>query len=207
MELTKKQAQGYSIYIHINKINHKVYVGQTCQIPEQRWRNGEGYKESPRFYNAIKKYGWDNFEHLILFSNLTQEEANIYEKELIKNYSSNYEEYGYNMTSGGENHYRFTEETKQKLREQKLGDKNPQWGKHKTLEEKEYLRQIQIEKTKNGKNHAKKVKCIETGEIYYSCKEAARNTGSKNEKQATHIADVCNKKRNKCNGYKWEWVE
>lgn len=26
----------YCIYLHINKINHKVYVGQTCQQPEKR---------------------------------------------------------------------------------------------------------------------------------------------------------------------------
>lgn len=45
----------YCIYIHKNKINNKVYVGQTCQKSESRWKLGEGYKNSPKFYNAIKK--------------------------------------------------------------------------------------------------------------------------------------------------------
>ena len=27
----------YTIYIHINKINKKVYIGQTCQNPKKRW--------------------------------------------------------------------------------------------------------------------------------------------------------------------------
>ena len=35
----------YSVYMHRNKINQKVYIGLTKQIPQNRWRaNGEGYK-------------------------------------------------------------------------------------------------------------------------------------------------------------------
>lgn len=34
----------YCIYIHINKINNKVYIGQTSQFPpSKRWLGGEGY--------------------------------------------------------------------------------------------------------------------------------------------------------------------
>ena len=196
----------YSVYIHKNKINNKVYVGITKQNPKERWRNGEGYKQSPRFYNAIKKYNWDNFDHIILYSNLTQEEAMEKEKELIKEYNSNDENYGYNLTSGGEKHYIFTEEVKEKLRQQKIGENNPQYGKPRTDEQKIKQSKIIKELCMQGGNHCKKVKCIETDIIYYSCKEAARNTGAGNIGQATHIADVCNGKRNKCNGYTWKWV-
>lgn len=90
----------YCIYIHKNKINGKIYVGQTCQDPERRWRKGEGYKDSPRFYNAIRKYGWDNFEHIILEKNLTFEKANENERKWISTYKSNEEEFGYNITPG-----------------------------------------------------------------------------------------------------------
>ena len=34
----------YIIYKHINKINGKIYIGQTCQKPEYRWNHGKGYK-------------------------------------------------------------------------------------------------------------------------------------------------------------------
>ena len=210
MELTKKQEEErvYFVYSHVNLVNNKIYIRITKQIPSYRWgSHGQGYKDSPRFWNAIQKYGWDNFEHNILFSELTKDEACKKEIELIKQYNSNDDRYGYNMTSGGEQHYVFNEEVKQKLREQKVGSNNPQWGKHKTEDEKKHLQNIMIKKTKDGNNHAKKVRCKDTGIIYYSCKDAARNTGNKNERQATHIADVCKGLRTKCNGLTWEWIE
>ena len=77
----------YTVYIHKNKINGKIYVGQTCQEPKKRWDYGRGYETSPRFFNAILKYGWDNFEHIILYQNLSQDEANKIEIQLIKQYS------------------------------------------------------------------------------------------------------------------------
>ena len=49
------------IYMHRNLINNKVYIGQTIQKPEYRWNKGKGYKDSSLFYNAIQKYGWNNF--------------------------------------------------------------------------------------------------------------------------------------------------
>ena len=61
------------------------------QEPEKRWGvNGRNYKSSPHFYSAIQKYGWDNFEHNILFTNLTKEEACLKEEEKIQKLSQNY---------------------------------------------------------------------------------------------------------------------
>ena len=50
----------------------KKYVGQTCQRPEKRWNNGRGYIENIYFWRSIQKYGWDNFEHEVVASNLTK---------------------------------------------------------------------------------------------------------------------------------------
>lgn len=47
----------YTIYMHKNKINGKIYIGQTSQNPIKRWNNGRGYIDSSKFYNAILKYG------------------------------------------------------------------------------------------------------------------------------------------------------
>ena len=82
--------------------NGKVYIGITSQKPEYRWDNGNGYKTQKHFYNAIKKFGWDNIKHEILYSGLTKEEACNKEVELIELYKSNNQEYGYNKAFGGE---------------------------------------------------------------------------------------------------------
>ena len=65
----------YCVYLRINKIDGKKYVGQTCQIPEKRWKEGKGYKGCVHFFNAIIKYGWDSFDHMIIADNLNHEEA------------------------------------------------------------------------------------------------------------------------------------
>ena len=60
------------IYKHTNLINGKIYIGQTCQNPEDRWDYGCGYKKhNLHFYNAIKKYGWkEGFSHEIIEKNI-----------------------------------------------------------------------------------------------------------------------------------------
>ena len=93
----------YWVYKHTNKINKKVYIGISCQRPYyKRWKNGKGYIHSIHFYSAIKKYGWDNFEHEILYDNVTKEFAQTKEKELIESYNSTNPMFGYNITHGGE---------------------------------------------------------------------------------------------------------
>lgn len=104
----------YKIYIHINKTNGKKYIGQTKQSLDQRFRHGKGYKNSPKFYGAIEKYGWDGFEHILLFDKLTLEEANKKEEELIKEYKTTNDLYGYNIAYGGDNHD-ISEETINKI--------------------------------------------------------------------------------------------
>jgi hypothetical protein len=76
----------YIVYKHTNKINHKVYIGITYHgdNPNLRWRNGYGYESNPKFFNDIIQYGWINFEHEILESNLTIAEASIKETEYIR---------------------------------------------------------------------------------------------------------------------------
>lgn len=91
------------IYMHTNLINGKKYVGQTCATLQARFgKNGVRYKRCVLFYNAIQKYGWDNFEHKILEDCIyTQEEANKKEKYYIEKYKSMDRKYGYNLSSGG----------------------------------------------------------------------------------------------------------
>ena len=90
----------WSVYIHTNRLNGKRYVGITSKIPEKRWQNGFGYYGQP-FYKAIKKYGWENFDHEIIASHLTKEEAENFEKILIQKLDSFIKHNGYNVSIGG----------------------------------------------------------------------------------------------------------
>lgn len=87
------------VYKHTNQINNKSYIGITCQKPIYRWgHEGHNYQFQTKFYNAILKYGWNNFSHEILFENLTKQEALEKETELINTYNTVKE--GYNEISG-----------------------------------------------------------------------------------------------------------
>lgn len=83
-----KNTPEYSVYIHILP-NNTIYIGQTKQKPENRWKYGEGYSENKFFYNLIKKYGWSNIDHILYKENLTKMEADTIEKDLIAFYSRN----------------------------------------------------------------------------------------------------------------------
>lgn len=114
----------YTVYQHINKENGKVYIGITKQDPEKRWgTNGSNYSSSPHFYSAIQKYGWDNFEHLILFENQTKENACEKEKELIKQFDATNRDRGYNQTTGGEV-FELNDDAKMKKSASMMGNKN-----------------------------------------------------------------------------------
>ena len=91
----------FTVYMHTSP-NGKRYIGITSQRPVRRWgSNGYGYIDNLYFWRAIQKYGWDNFKHEILFEDLTKEEAEQKEIELIAFYDSTNPSKGYNMTAGG----------------------------------------------------------------------------------------------------------
>ena len=118
------QEKLYIVYVHINKINGKRYVGITNQKPEYRWRSdGSGYFRSPHFWNAIQEYGWDNFEHTILEEGLARSEACEKEKHYIELYQTRDRAFGYNMTNGGDGSCGWTpsEETLKKRSEKLKG--------------------------------------------------------------------------------------
>lgn len=123
-----EEERNYTVYMHLNKITSKTYIGITTKSPpEKRWRNGLGYNHNQYFTRAIKKYGWDNFEHIILFKNKTQEEAEELEILFIKILLSNNSIYGYNIDNGGNSSEKMTEETKRKLSKSHKGQKA--WNK------------------------------------------------------------------------------
>ena len=128
----------YAVYKHTSP-NGKIYIGITLRKPIYRWNNGKGYLKQVYFYNAILKYGWENIKHEILFENLTKEEAEQKEIELIRFYKSNQRAYGYNIANGGRTRGSVSEETKLKLSEMYKGKPSNRKGCKLSKETKEKI--------------------------------------------------------------------
>ena len=132
----------WCVYIHTNKINSKAYIGITSRNIIRRWgSNGNGYKQddNPVFYNAIQKYGWDNFEHIVWADNLSEKEAKEWEIRLIAIFKTNCRKYknpelGYNMNDGGDGNsgHVLSAESRKKISDHHAdvtGENNPMYGK------------------------------------------------------------------------------
>lgn len=107
------------VYCHSNKINGKVYVGQTWQPRTKRWNRHvhdalHGESGCRYFHAAIRKYGPEIFEHKILSYARTQEQLDNLEKVWQILLRARNREFGYNLREGGSGG-RMAEETKNKF--------------------------------------------------------------------------------------------
>lgn len=182
----------FSVYKHTFP-NGKVYIGITSRTPKIRWGNGKNYVNNKHMNNAIQKFGWDNIKHEVLFENLTKEQAEQKEIELISYYKSNTKDFGYNITNGGKHIGMFSEETIEKMRiaqkgkrlskETKEKIRNAELGKTLSIET---INKIKETKRINGFSELSRQKCSMTG----------KKVWKKNIKKAW---DKTKKKVNKCN--------
>ena len=141
------------LYLIINKVNGKHYTGQTSETVGKRWKahqnaakNGGEYP----LYNAIRKYGLENFEIKTLARCDSFEEANHREAYYIKIFKSHVSKYGYNIRLGGSN-APLCEEHKKKIGDAQRGKKR---GPH-TIGHNE---KISIANTGRGKSEDHKIK-------------------------------------------------
>ena len=89
----------YKIYLLRCRITGKSYVGVTSMSLEERWHNGQGYKNQPVIYDDICEYGWNNFEHILIDTAFTYKESREKERFYIKTMNSLFPN-GYNIISG-----------------------------------------------------------------------------------------------------------
>ena len=132
------------IYKITNIQNNKVYIGQTIRPVEQRFHrhlnDALNNVIDTHFARAIRKYGKENFVIEIIDSASNQQELTQKEQYWIKYYNST--EIGYNETNaiskcGGNTYQSKTPEEmnniKEKLRQTKIGNKNPMAKKIKRI--------------------------------------------------------------------------
>lgn len=99
------------IYKFTNRINKKIYIGKADNLEERFKSHKRNYNNSnlqdynTKFYRALRKYGFENFDYEILESNKywTEEVLNQKEIEYIDKYQATKDECGYNIQKGGLN--------------------------------------------------------------------------------------------------------
>lgn len=97
------------IYKFTNKINNKIYIGQSTNLENRYQSHKRNYLNSKltaynsAFYQALRKYGFNNFDYEILEASdsFSIDDLNNLEIKYIKLYDS-YNN-GYNMNPGGSN--------------------------------------------------------------------------------------------------------
>lgn len=214
MEENKINDRCYTVYMHTSP-SGKRYIGITRRKPEKRWRNGRGYKGNPYFWNAIRRHGWNNIEHEILYVNLTKEEAEQKEIELIAYYKSDIREYGYNIDHGGRCVGTMSEETKEKLRKSRVwlvGENHPNYGKHHSEETKRKLREANTgkkltEEQKQKISEAGKKPILQYTKSFEFVKrwDSALNASTEVGVSASMIAACCRGNVDSAGGFVWRY--
>lgn len=208
MEKKRTKNKRFCVYKHTSP-NGKIYIGITSTDPLIRWgKNGNGYKNNKYFANSIQKYGWDNFQHEILYTDLSKEEACEKETELIAKYKSNLFEFGFNRSSGGENAASGVKRTKEERKRISAGHKGQKpWNKGKRTPDdvKKKLSESHKDIFTGAKNpHAKKVFQFSMSGDLIKCfdymTQAAEETGI-----CLSSISFCVKGRYKsAGGYRWK---
>lgn len=204
----------WCVYRHTNRINGKCYIGITSQDVRIRWNRGWGYQGCPHFWRAIQKYGWDAFSHEILYDGLSQEEAELWEVNLIAEYHSADLRFGYNVSLGGQGVGKHSKETREKLGAVRRGAHHTEESKRKMSEahKGKVLSEEHIAKLKKAQYGAKHHRARSVYQFtldgkfiaFYGCvNEAARQTGVHNQ----NIVKCCQGRRSYAGGYVWKYEE
>lgn len=192
-----------SIYLLRNKINNKIYIGQTTlsmekKISEYKNRGKGSICRDRPIVSAIRKHSFDNFEFSFIDSAASQEELDSKERYYISVYQSNKRDVGYNVESGGIRGKFVHDDTKHKIsqtlkRKYKTGEMvPPMLGKILSQESIQKIRESMkgrvmppvSEATKQKQSNSRKgwcsnpkcyrpILCVETGQEFETIRKAA----------------------------------
>ncbi len=189
----------YTVYKHTSP-SGKVYVGITSMTVERRWgNNGNAYKNQGVIWKAVCKYGWENINHEIIKSGLSEKEAKDLEISTIAKFKSNDSKYGYNCTIGGDGTcgWKYNSNQRELLMRRLKGNKYA-------------LGCVRSEKTKKKQSEARKDKHSVSqiglnGKLITTFKSVADASKSVNGNRA-NIAACCNGRQLTAYGYQWRYV-
>jgi group I intron endonuclease len=226
----KKYKNKMLIYQAHNPITDSFYIGKTIKTIDVRKKQHEEDAKLKRtksiFHKAIRKYGIDVFEWVIIEMTQDYEELNNLERKWIKLIKESGHKM-YNMTEGGEGGSRCgiyansygkvpTKETKEKislslkkyyethnnpmLGISLIGNKHTIEAKNKISESKKGKKRIDMLGSKN--KSARKIYCETTGEYF----ETITSASIKYNLNSSKIIECCKRKIDKTKGYSFSYV-
>ena len=191
----------YSVYQHTSKTTGKVYIGFTSKPVEARWGNGHNYKHCKAFYQDIIKYGWNDFDHVVLSVCSTYEEANDEETRLIALNRDNC----YNVSKSSKTYGCDSTFSKDDVHSTDAKTTRPQRDEHKP----HYVTVPIVHKPSNRRSCpvSQYNRCGELLQVYKSAKEASEATSI----NQGDIISCCkggrttNKAQHQAGGYIWRY--
>jgi group I intron endonuclease len=170
----------YYVYEVTNLRNGKTYIGQ--RIQRKRAPENDGYFGSGKVIKqALEKYGVESFRKVILAVNLTEEQANLVEIDLIAEAKSR-GKCEYNIAQGGQNWNTVNGKNPSTVNppiKEKNGMYGKRWKDHPEWKRASMKGENNPIYGRHGRNNktSRAVTCITTGEVFESISDAARILG------------------------------
>ena len=197
-----------SIYKITNLLNGKIYIGQTTQLIERRWKQHCKSTHCFAINRAIQKYGHINFEIVELCTVFDQQELDLLEIFFIKEYNS-LAPNGYNLMMGGNSHKHHID-TKTKMSQTRKNNpalwRNLLINRHPCAEEtKKKISQANTGKIRTSENKIKLGKSVVRLDKnnFFDKFYATLSFATKDGFLRTGISNVLTKKAETHRGYKW----
>lgn len=184
---TVKKVRG--IYKVTNKVNGKVYIGQSVDIG-RRWRTHMTAKDDIYFHKAIQKYGVENFEWEVIeqCKKKDLDEREIYWIEYYDSFNK-----GYNCTKGGDG--------------VSGGEAHPRW-KGGVSSDKDYYRQYSKQYYETNKEQKKQYSKQHYKQYYEANKEKVKEYKEANkEKKKEYDKQYREANKEKIKQQMKEWYE
>jgi len=182
----------------------KSYIGQTIRPIEKRFEKHQRKSSScVAIYNAIEKYGWENFEKD--WYECPDEELNKHERWLV-NLMGTLSPDGYNLKEGGGNG-KLSEETKQKISKVQLGKKNSEESKQKNREASLGENNPMFGKTGENSPRSKKIYQYDLDGTFINSFGSTREATRELKKEGSDIARCARGERKTAHGFKWSYIK
>lgn len=205
------------IYKITNKVNGKVYIGQTTRSIEKRWKEHINHKSHcSALHSAIVRYGAEKFCVEVIDVAASIDELNTKEAYWIEKYKS-IAPYGYNLDSGGKNKI-ICQFTRDKMSKSRKGVSKPHTGIPRSEKTKEKISLANKGHpyypgvlTEDGRKRISQAQSISVSRYtkngeYIDTFESATKAQQEIGVCSANITIVCKGRRKTAGGYVWRYA-